>query len=61
MTNKQFIEILKKIKERCNNTDCGECPFRTDKCQLQAIASSLNYMPIYWDIEDIERLLKEYD
>lgn len=54
MTDEQFIEILRKIKERCLKISCGECPFRTDNCQLQAITSRLNAIPIDWEIEEIK-------
>jgi len=59
ITEKQFIEILKKMKEYCKNTLCFECMFRTDDCQVRAIAGALNTMPMNYDIEEIEELINE--
>lgn len=60
MTDKQFIKVLKKIKERCLKISCGECPFgKRNYCQLLVIACKLNAMPIGWNIEEIESVIED--
>ena len=59
MTEKQFIEVLKKIKERCLKISCRECPFGRGGCQLRVIASRLNVLPIDWNIKEIKELINE--
>ena len=66
MTDKSFIEILKENKEYCieHKTSCLNCKYLRDYgtyyecCQIEFF-DRLTTMPRYWDIEEIERLLKE--
>lgn len=61
MTEKQFIEMLKKIKEYCRKTSCSDCSFKNldDCCQLRAIVTKLSNVPARWNIEEIEGLINE--
>lgn len=63
MTEKQFIKMLKNIKEYCIKTSCfnndKKCVFRKDACQLQVLARRLYDLPANWDIEKIEELINE--
>ena len=60
MTEKQFIEMLEKIKERCRKTLCPDCPFKNpNDCQLRVIARMLNTSPINWDIKEIEEVIND--
>lgn len=64
MTEKQFIEVLKKIKERCKtNKMCPECIFKSARdvtsCQINRITNKLDMAPEDWDIKEIEELLNE--
>lgn len=63
MTEKQFVEMLKKIQEYCKTTCCWECRFTPSSsglcCQIKKITKALNTIPMYWDIEKIEELINE--
>lgn len=66
MTDKQFIETLRFIKEYCKIRRCFQCKFYSpsyvvDSCNLQLLPKELKISPRLWNIEEIERLLKEYD
>lgn len=60
MTEKQFIEMLKNIKEHCIERDCPECRFKiSDYCQLRLLGEEFYNTPTNWNIEKIEELLNE--
>lgn len=66
MTDKQIIETLKNIKNKCNT--CTSCKFKLKEidlqngysCQIRQLAYQLNkHSPQFWDIEKIERIIKQ--
>lgn len=63
MTEKQFIEVLEKMQERCETTRCWECIFKSSSsglcCQIRKITKALNTIPKDWNIEKIEELINE--
>ena len=62
MADKQFIEILKNVQNQCIEMGCDECQFGIDggdDCALSKVFAELCDYPNRWNIEEIERLLKE--
>lgn len=67
MTDKQIIETLVRIKEYCRKCKtCKECKFLIDKdekgdgnCQIQNIFYELDGFPSQWDMEELERIIKQ--
>ena len=64
MTAKQFIEILNNIKTYCRHRDCYDCIFDFSKtsdncCQIMLLAKEMTGTPSRWDMEEIERLVKD--
>lgn len=58
------LKVLKKIKKSCSKmkTCTSGCPFYNVGCCMFKKLGYLLYMnPEHWDIESIEKLLKEYD
>lgn len=63
---KEFLKILKEMKEECtkrNACNCEECPNFVHRCQsLEDLSFRLINTPIDLDFEYIERDIKEiYD
>ena len=61
MTDEQFIEWLRKIKEFCQNTTCTNCPFGIGYgcCQIRYLLDELQAnSPLDWDMEEIERIIR---
>ena len=70
MTDEQFIEWLRKIKEYCGKyIGCYECPLQlkenyyygdTSTCCSVILLGYLlsDTMPENWDMEEIERIIK---
>lgn len=60
MNDKELLELLKKIKEYCENESCNVCKFSIrNYCQFEMFASCLDNSPNNWDMEEIERIIKE--
>ena len=59
MTDKQFIEMLKNIKEYCKKTSCIDCQFNEGHCAIQKLAFELRFAPLFWNIEEIERIIND--
>ena len=61
MTDEQFIEWLRKIKEHCMSHACSNCPFNTDYryCQINALVDELQKdNPDEWNIDELERIIR---
>ena len=70
MTDKQFIETLRNIKNYCKDRFYNECKFFDEPdvekqlsqyCVLRNMGFIFSMSPEFWDINEIESLLKEYD
>ena len=65
MTDKQIIKTLRNIQKYCSRTACNNCKFCRPKysvlCGIRMITLNLRMAPEEWDIDEIERLLKEYE
>lgn len=68
MTDKQFIETLRNIQNYCKGRFCGVCKFSDDSkvernrdqcCVLKNMACALSMSPVFWDIEEIERIIND--
>ena len=62
MTKKQFIETLKNIKNYCKLTKCSHCRFSKEYsilCGFRVFILALNMCPEDWNIEEIERIIKD--
>ena len=62
MTSKQLIEILKSIKENCENVKgyCPECKYFKEDCKVEQVINELKGLsPEYWPIAVIERIINE--
>ena len=64
LTDDQFIEWLRKIKEHCDSIryPCAECNFRTNysmnACQIKDLFDELKILPASWNMEEIERIIR---
>lgn len=66
MTDEQIIKTLKNIKGNCGN-GCGNCVFQNDmkkintgyNCQIEELTEALYPRPDLWDIEELERIVKQ--
>ena len=68
ITDTQIIDTLKNIKEHCSNyKNCENCKFKLEgndesnfSCQIGRLACRLsNHIPEHWDIDDLERIIKQ--
>lgn len=58
MTNEQFMEFLRKIKEHCKGRACSMCDFHyNDKCQFRSIAIQMSVPPSTWDMKEIGEIV----
>lgn len=62
-TDEQLIELLWKIKNTCkNNNACEHCPLKIEgicNCHAERLLIELNGpYPCYWNMEEIERIIK---
>ena len=48
------MELI-KLKDVCFQNQCITCPLYDDECECM-----LEHCPIKWDLEEIERRLKNY-
>ena len=68
MTDKELIDMFTDLKIHCRKSDCNMCRFcikskdgivRYNKCQLEELGWVLSSMPMYWNIEEIKRIIHE--
>ena len=67
ITDKQIIETLKNIKKYCesnNKNSCSSCKFKKENrfgysCQLCDLSFEISQSPSHWNINDIERIIKQ--
>lgn len=63
MSDKGFIETLKNIKKYCEDAaSCQKCKFSHGSlslCRLAELGEELEKLPEDWNIEKIERIIKD--
>lgn len=60
MSDELLIAFFRKTKEYCEERKCTRCEFdREDYCQWEKLLCELENSPNNWDIEKIERIIKE--
>ena len=63
MTDEQIIEILQNIQRNCEDNCCDYCEFylggEDSECQIGKLVNELSRCPKYWNIDEIERIIKQ--
>ena len=65
MTDRELLETLAKVSERCRTSDCEKCKFSINVnftshyCAIAALGAFLSSAPCEWDFIKIEKLLEE--
>ena len=59
MKTKKIIKVLKFINDYCRVRDCGMCKFSNQ--QLCNLSDGNGKLPESWDVEAIERNLKDIE
>ena len=63
MSDRELLENLAKISERCRTTECDDCKFNLPEgfkghnCAIAALGDFLAASPCDWRMDNIEELL----
>ena len=65
MSDRELLETLAKISERCRTTDCDKCVFAIEdgfkghNCAIAALGDFLAASPCDWRMDNIQELLNK--